>query len=154
MAEYRSHKVRLSNVPKDSALCSIGTKTAGPIIIAWLLALLVLCSQYRYMAIPVAFVALVLTLRHNTRQFRGCRTYFIIYNSQDPSNCDLIYLSEVRGWEYRVKKDGNDYMTVTLQDDEKIRITEGVNIAMYRYFQRNLPQLEIRSRKVKTPAEE
>lgn len=149
MTEHRSHKVRIANIPKDDALCVIGTKSLNIIVTAWIFVAVMLFSDYKLMTLPFLFVALLLTFRSGKKQFRGTKNYFIIYSSADPENCDLIYLSEVIGWEYRVKKYTDDYMCIILQDNALIKISEGVNIQMYRYFQRQLPALEIRLKKDK-----
>ena len=149
MTDFRSHKVRVSNIPQGDSLCNIGTKSIGVILFSWLCVVVMLLTEYKVIAIPFLFVALLLTFRSGKKQFKGTNKFFVIFNSADPDNCDLVYLSEVQSWEYRVKKDGNDYMSIILQENEKFRITEGVNFQMYKYFQRQLPQLEVRNKKDK-----
>ena len=154
MSEHRSHKVKLSNLADSRSLCIISTKTPGPIIVSWALSVLVLMTEYKYMAIPFLFVSLILTFRKGTMQFRGCEKYFVLYNPETPNDGELFYLSEVAYWEYRVKKDGRDYVSLGLHDGEKVRITEGAGLYMYRYFQRVLPELERRNKKTKPQPQE
>jgi hypothetical protein len=143
--EYRSHQVRVENLPAQRPVVTVAPRPRVMIgLLAASAAVLVLSQVQWFLAAPLAVMAVYLRFRPQMPTFQGYPGYFVVYRREDPEHCDLYYLSEIAGWEFRNYKDG-PRLLLYLQDGQRICVSQGVDLSTYRYLSRVMPRREIRT---------
>ena len=143
--EYRSHKIKTVNIPSAKMVYHSTSKPLSFTVISLVLALLVFLTEYKLLALIMAAVAIVFYLVPDKKQISGYDSFVIVYNQQNNEFCDIIYFSEIKYWEYRITRKGNKIM-LFLNDGEKYSVDKGVNMSTHAYFQKHLPEKELKSR--------
>ena len=80
------------------------------------------------------------------KSFEGFDNFFVIFNDKNNEYADLIYISEIEGWEYRITNNGDKVM-LYLTNNERYRIEENTDRKMYSYFRDIMPEREVRKKK-------
>lgn len=147
MGEYKSHRVKVANLPKAKSLCSVGNKEISTLIIIWTIAL---ASMFIFKnvltAIPVLAYGFFLALRPYKGIFEGYNSFFVIYDQSKKDECDLIYLSELKYWSC----EGNFFnpsIKFFLNDGQKIYLEKAVDSKISDYFRKVAPKKEIKKKK-------
>ncbi|MBQ9037596.1 MAG: hypothetical protein IJ115_09100 [Erysipelotrichaceae bacterium] len=143
--EYRSHKIRIFNIPSGKMVYQSTSKPVTFTIISLVLTLLVFLTEYKLLAIIMAVVVILFYLLSNKKQISGYDSFVIVYNQHNNEFCDIIYFSEINYWEYRITRNGNKVM-LFLNDGEKYCVDNGVSMSTHAYFQKHLPEKELKSR--------
>ena len=146
MSEHKSHKVKIENILPEKAKIKLGSKNRTYVIAAWLFVLMLALAKLWILVIFAGFYAFIYSFGDDKKIFEGNSKFFVVYNDQNNIYADVIYLSEVEGWEYRITNT-KDKMIFYLYDMEKYRIEENVDRRMYGYFREVLPEKEIRRKK-------
>ena len=147
MAEYKSHRIKIENLSKGKVLYTKDNRNRVLNYTLWIIAVLSLfVLPNRYYSIPLIVIAIIVSLKKDKIFYQGCDNMFIMYNDRENIYCDVIYLSEICKWEYRVKNSG-DNLLIALSDEEVIKIAEQCEIGLYHYFQKVLPEKEYRHKK-------
>jgi len=145
--EYRSHKVRIENLPKEKPIYNVGTKSLSVIIVGWgLTAALLTSKNYWYLAVPAGVFSAMQTFKKDRKIFEGFANRFVVYLLDDSVYCEQYYHSEIIEWESRMSN-GNTYISLTMKDGEKKKIERGCDRGMCLYFHRCLPEKERRPKK-------
>ena len=145
--EHKSHKVRIHRLDSQKKpLYRLTTRSKRAIISSWVLAFLLMCARYYILMIPVFFFALVMSFASSKKIFEGYDNYFIVYHENDVEYCDVYYVSEIKSWEYQ-KRNDRDCVNLVLVNSDKVRIDWNMEIGVYRYFNRVMPELQYRKEK-------
>ena len=142
MTEYKSHRVKRENLPAEKPICVIDTRAVYLILFSWGVAFLFLILK-NVLAVLLIFVAIVISARKPKVLYLGYEDRFVYMNKDDPQYCNVIYLSEIKGWEYRITNNG-DKLILYLEDGEVIKISEKMVRSLYNYFHKVLPDREVR----------
>ena len=146
--EHKSHRIRIANIPQGRKIFSTDNKPMVLIISQFLLAVIFAMSRLKYVAIPVLIYAVILLFRKKENYISGYDSFLIITDPENSEYCDIIYHTEIRFWEFRIKN--NDYQIMFyLNENEKYLLDHHVSHAMYDYLKKTLPDKEIRNRKEK-----
>ena len=146
MSEHKSHKVKLENIPKDKVICHLSNRSDNVKVLLWALAAALLFTKNYVLAVLIGFYAFVYTFSTEKKLFEGFEKFLTVYNDPNGEYCELIYLSEVEGWEYRITDQG-DKLIFYLADGEKYRIDTNVDRKIYTYLRQVLPEKERRKKK-------
>ena len=146
MTEHKSHKVRIDNIPQEKIICHVSNRSLYGKVFLWSLAVLLLLSKSYILAVIVGFYAFVYTFSTEKKYYDGYDRFFVVHDEPNDECCELIYLSEIEGWEYRVTAE-KDKMVLYLRDKERYRLEENVSRRLYSYFCSVLPEKEIRKKK-------
>jgi hypothetical protein len=146
MSEHKSHKIRIEHIPQAKTRCSISSKKKSNMVLIWIMVFLVLLTKIVIAIGIVTIYALIYCFGTDKKSFEGFDNFFVIYNDKNNEFADLIYISEIEGWEYRITNNGDKVM-LYLNNNEKYRIDENVDRQMYSYFRDIMPEREIRKKK-------
>ena len=146
MSEHKSHKVKLENIPKGKIICHLSNRSDNIKLLLWASTGVLLLVKRPILAILVGFYAVVYTFSTEKKLFDGYEKFFVIYNDQTGECCELIYISEIEGWEYRIMNSG-DKIIFYLPNNEKYRVDTNVDRKIYNYLKQVLPEKEIRKKK-------
>ena len=146
MSEHKSHKVKLENIPKDKVICHLSNRSDNIKVLLWALAVVLLITKHVILAVLIGFYAFVYTFSTEKKLFDGFEKFFTVYSDSNGEYCELIYLSEVEGWEYRITDKG-DKLIFYLSGSEKYRVDTNVDRKIYTYLRQVLPEKEIRKKK-------
>lgn len=146
MPEHKSHKVRIEHIPKEKARCSISTKKRSNMIFSWIMVFIAFLTKSLLLIGFFTIYALIYCFGTNVKKFEGFDKFLVIYNDKNNEYADLIYISEIEGWEYRITNTGEKVM-LYLNNNERYRIDENVDRTMYSYLKDVMPEREIRKKK-------
>ena len=146
MSEHKSHRIRIEHIPQAKTRCSISSKKKSNMVLIWIMVFLVLLTKIVIAIGIVTIYALIYCFGTDRKSFEGFDHFFVIYNDKNNEFADLIYISEIEGWEYRITNNGDKVM-LYLNNNEKYRIDENVDRQMYSYFRDIMPEREIRKKK-------
>ena len=146
MPEHKSHKIRIEHIPRDKCRCSIGTKKKSHMIFSWIMVFIALCTKSLILIGFFIIYALTYSFGQDRKSFDGFDNFFVIYNDKNNEYADLIYISEIEGWEYRITNSGDKVM-LYLNNKDRYRIEENVDRTMYSYFRDIMPEREVRKKK-------
>ena len=146
--EYKSHKIRISNIPVEKKIYRTTDKSMMLVAFSWLVSAYLLFVARSVFGFLAVFYSICITFRGDNVIFDGYTHFFIMYDQMDTKYCDIIYHSEVARWTYH-----GDFLspkiTVFLRDGEMISITKGVDRTMKKYFQKVMRRKEDRIRTVR-----
>lgn len=149
MAEYKSHRVLVKNIPKEKPLCSVGNKSmAGLLIGLFLIVLVAYYFQNIYIVIPLLLYQLFLVCKPYCAIFEGYHNFFVIYDKENKNECNLYYLSELKYWCH----DGsyaNPIVIFFLNDNEKVVLNQVIDSEIFDYLRKVAPKKEIQKKKLK-----
>ena len=142
MADHKSHQFRIDHLPQTRPLCVVDSKPFIMVVIAW--GIIILLVAYNFLlSIPFIFLALVLTIHKGKLFYVGYEDRFVIFRQDDVKYCDMLWLNDIRGWEYRITDKGHK-IYFYMKDGETIKLIREVNRKLYYYFQRVIPEKEVR----------
>lgn len=146
MTEHKSHKVRIENIPEGKIICHVSNRSFDVKVFLLVIELMLLVSGSRIIAAILGFYSLVYLFSEEKKYYDGYDRYLVRYNNPNDEYCDLIYLSEIEGWEYRITNSG-DKIILYLRENERYRLEENVSRKLYNYFTTMIPEREIRKKK-------
>ena len=146
MSEHKSHKIKIEHIPQGKTRCSISTKKKSNMIFSWIIVFIVLLTRNVLLIGICAIYALIYCFGTDKKSFEGFDNFFVIFNDKNNEYADLIYISEIEGWEYRITNNGDKVM-LYLNNNERYRIDENVDRKMYSYFRDIMPEREVRKKK-------
>ena len=146
--EYKSHTIRVSNIPVEKKLYRTTDKSLILVACCWCVTAFLAIVLRSYFALLTFFYSLFVTFSGDNVIFEGYRHFFVIYDQYNRKYCDIIYLSDVARWSYQ-----GDYFSakifITMRDGEKITISKGVDHMMKRYFLKVMKKKQDRIRTVR-----
>lgn len=142
MAEHKSHRIRIDHLPQTKPLCTVTTKSRVTVVCAWVIAFIV-CLSKSFLAIPFVFLALVLTANKGKTVYAGYDDRFVIYEEDDQQFCQMLWHSDISGWEYRIT-DKCDKLYLYTTDGETIKLSNYINRQLYGYFDKTMGDRQIR----------
>ncbi len=132
--EHKSHTIKVSNLPKSKTLCTVANKSTVTLAVMWLSAFIVsFFIKEKIALLPITVYLFIVTLSPYKLYLTGHNSFLAIYNRQNKELCDIIYLSEIKNWEYSTK-----YLTSKvrffLNDGEEIVVDKVANSELYSYL--------------------
>lgn len=138
--EYKSHKVRTTNLPDDKLIYRITDKSNIALVLCWIITLILFILRTPFVILAL-FYSLAITLKKDRVIFAGYRRFFVSYIKNEDKYCDIYYLSEIGKWTYYSDL-LNPKIKFVLRDGEEVTITNGVDRTMYRYFKKVMGKKE------------
>ena len=144
--EHKSHRIRTANVPEGNLVYSVIDKSYLFIAAQFNIGLAFLLSERKVMSIPFFVYAAYLLLRP-TKQYISVYDKFIVITDQsDPYYSDILYNTEIRYWEFRIKNTRYEIMFY-LNDEEKYLLDHHVNMKLHDSLVKTIEDKEIKSKK-------
>ena len=143
MSEYKCHKIRRDRIPNDErCLFKATDKPIFMIVILWGIYLYILSViENKLLSLPILIYCGFMTFRQEEIPFAGYETFFVVYNRDDQSDCDIYYTNEIKQWKYNAETLKHK-IEMELVDGEQITIDTEVDYDMYLYFRKMMKEKE------------
>ncbi|MDO4378248.1 MAG: hypothetical protein Q4C64_03740 [Erysipelotrichia bacterium] len=120
MPEGKSHTIKVANLPKSKALCTVSNKPLIIVVGLWAATLVAyVFFVNKIIALPILMYSLITSFKREDLIFSGHNSFFVIYDKDNRNECDIYYLSEVKKWCY-VNRLLSPHVLFLLNDGETI----------------------------------
>ena len=144
--EHRSHRIRINNIPQGKPIFILKNNTILDIVAAALGGIGWLFTDHKIWALAHVIYIIFALLRKKKNYILGYENFFVISDIDNDEYGDIIYNSEVRYWEFRVKSNKDEVMFY-MNDGEKYLLENYVDRRMHNYLMKIMPEKEIKSKK-------